>query len=201
MKKTLFLTVLCLLSIGLHAQSIVLTSGSLEALQGEKIVKFEFTYDDMLVGKMTEQEYINKKISDYNKKEAGRGDKWHENWIGDRKGRFEPQFIELFHKYMEDYEIVVDDEGAKYLFVFNTDFTEPGFNVGVMRRNAAIDISGAIIDIATGEPIAKFKIKNASANNFMGTDFDTGFRIQETYGKAGREFAKFLAKKGKLKKS
>lgn len=197
----MFMLVLCFLSIGLYAQSIVLTSGSLESLQGVKMVKFEFTYDDMQVGKMTEQEYVNKKINDYNKKEAGRGDKWKENWIGDRKGRFEPQFIELFHKYMEDYEMIVDNEGAQYLFVFNTDFTEPGFNVGVARRNASIDMTGSIIDIATGESVAKFKIKNASANNFMGTDFDSGFRIQETYGKAGREFAKFLIKKGKFKKS
>lgn len=201
MKKMLFIAVVCSLGMCLHAQSIVLTSGSLESLQEVKMVKFEFTYDDMQVGKMTEQEYVNKKVNDYNKKEAGRGDKWYENWIGDRKGRFEPQFIELFHKYMKDYEMIVDNEGAKYLFVFNTDFTEPGFNVGVARRNASIDITGSIMDIATGEQVAKFKIKNASANNFMGTDFDSGFRIQETYGKAGREFAKFLAKKGKLKKS
>jgi len=101
---------------------------------------------------------------------------------------------------MEDFDIIVDNEGAKFQFVFNTDFTEPGFNVGVMRRNASIDMTGLILNIATGEQIAKFKIKNASANNFMGTDFDSGFRIQETYGKAGREFAKFLIKKGKLNK-
>ena len=199
MKKMLSVFAFCFLSIGLYAQSIVLTSGSLDPLKGEKVFKFDFTYDDMLVGKMTEQEYINKKVNDYNEKESGRGDTWRENWVSDRAGRFEPKFIELFHKYMEDYEIIVDNEGANYLFVFNTDFTEPGFNVGVMRRNASIDMTGQILSIATGEQVAKFKIKNASANNFMGTDFDSGFRIQETYGKAGREFAKFLIKKGKMK--
>lgn len=201
MKKMLFMVALCIVSMGLSAQGIVLTSGSLDFLKETKIVSFEFTYEDMQVGKMTEQEYIDKKVDDYNKKEAGRGDKWFENWIGDRRGRFEPQFIELFHKYMEDYEVIVDEEGATHKFVFNTDFTEPGFNVGVMRRNASIDMTGVVIDIATGNQVAKFKIKNASANNFMGTDFDSGFRIQETYGKAGREFAKFLIKKAKLKKA
>jgi hypothetical protein len=33
----------------------------------------------------------------------------------------------------------------------------------------------------------------------MGTDFDTGYRIQECYAKAGRELAQFFIKKAKLK--
>lgn len=201
MKRTIIFSILCTIAMSFYAQSIVITSGSVDALKGEKAVKMEFTYNDMTVGKMTEQEYINKKVSDYNGKEPGRGETWRENWFNDRKSRYEPKFIELFDKYMEDFGMIVDNDGAKYCIILNTDFTEPGFNVGVMRRNASIDLDGKIINIETGEQVAKFKIKNASANNFMGTDFDSGFRIQETYGKAGREFAKFLAKKAKFKKS
>lgn len=198
MKKLLSLLSLSFLCIEIYAQSIVLTSGSLNDLKGETIIGFEFTYNEMLVGKMTEQEYVLKKVGDYNEKEAGRGDTWQQNWYSDRKERFEPKFIELFNKYMEKVNITAGNEGSKYVIVLNTDFTEPGFNVGVVRRNASIDMSGKIIKKETGEQVATFKIKNASANNFWGTDFDTGYRIQETYGKAGREFAKFLVKKGKL---
>lgn len=198
MKKLLSLLSLSFLCIGIYAQSIVLTSGSLNDLKGETVIGFDFTYNEMLVGKMTEQEYVLKKVGDYNEKEAGRGDTWQQNWYSDRKERFEPKFIELFNKYMEKVNITAGSEGAKYVIVLNTDFTEPGFNVGVVRKNASIDMSGKIIKKETGEQVAAFKIKNASANNFWGTDFDTGYRIQETYGKAGREFAKFLMKKGKL---
>ena len=99
---------------------------------------------------------------------------------------------------MAEKKIVSGTEGANYVVVINTDFTEPGFNVGVVRRNASIDLSCKILNIESGEQIASLKIRNASANNFWGTDFDSGYRLQETYAKAGREFAKFLIKKGKL---
>lgn len=198
MKKILTFTTFCLLSMSFYAQSITLTSGSLDPLKGEKVIKFEFTYDEMIVGKLTEQEYVDKKVADYNNKEAGRGDEWRKNWVEDRGNRFEPKFLELFDKYMKDIGVASGDEGANYVIVFNTEFTEPGFNVGVVRRNASIDMSGKILHIESGDHIASIKIKNASANSFSGMDFDTGYRIQESYAKAGREFAKFLIKKGKI---
>ncbi len=200
MKKFLSLCALCILSVSLYAQSIVVTSGSLDPLKGEKVLKFECTYEEMLVGKMTEAEYIAKKVDDYNKKEAGRGEKWRENWFADRQNRYEPKFIELFNKNMQDAGIVAGDEGANYVFVMNTDFTEPGWNVGVARQNASVDLNIKVREIATGNQIASIKIRNASANNFWGNDFDSGYRLQESYGKAGREFAKYLIKKGKIDK-
>ena len=153
----------------------------------------------MLVGKLTENEYVNKKISDYNKKEEGKGEQWKEAWYGDRKERFEPKFLELFDKYMSEVDVEAGTEGAQYRIEINTDFTEPGWNVGVMRQNASIDLSCKVKNIETGEQVASIKIRNASANNFWGTDFTSGYRVQETYAKAGRELAKFFIKKAKLR--
>lgn len=198
MQRLLIIVLFLFAGLQSYAQNIILTSGSLTPLKSEHVLKFEFTYDEMLVGKMTEAEYVDKKVGDYNSKEAGKGDTWKTNWIADRKGRFEPKFVELFDKYMEEKNIASGTEGANYIITINTDFTEPGFNVGVVRRNASVDLSCKIINIATGEQIASVKIRNASANNFWGTDFDSGYRLQESYAKAGREFAKFLVKKGKL---
>lgn len=200
MQKILIFSVFFLLSMSFYAQSITLTSGSLDPLKGEKVIKFEFTYDEMVVGKLTEREYVDKKVADYNDKEAGKGDEWRKNWVEDRANRFEPKFLELFNKYMEEVGVVSGSEGANYVVVLNTEFTEPGFNVGVMRKNASIDMSGKILHIESGDQIASIKIKNSSANSFSGFDFDSGFRIQESYAKAGREFAKFLIKKGKIGK-
>lgn len=198
MQRLLIIVLFLFAGLLSYAQNIILTSGSLAPLKSEQVLKFEFTYDEMLVGKITEAEYVDKKVGDYNSKEAGKGDTWKTNWIADRKGRFEPKFVELFDKYMEEKNIASGTEGANYIITINTDFTEPGFNVGVVRRNASVDLSCKIINIATGEQIASVKIRNASANNFWGTDFDSGYRLQESYAKAGREFAKFLVKKGKL---
>lgn len=200
MKKAITtLLLLCCITTFSFAQSIVLTSGSIDFIKDQKIIDFSFSYEEMLVGKLTENEYVNKKISDYNKKEEGKGEQWKEAWYGDRKERFEPKFLELFDKYMSEVDVEAGTEGAQYRIEINTDFTEPGWNVGVMRQNASIDLSCKVKNIETGEQVASIKIRNASANNFWGTDFTSGYRVQETYAKAGRELAKFFIKKAKLR--
>lgn len=201
MKKTIatFLLLSCIATLS-FAQSIVLTSGSVDFIKDQKVIDFFFTYDEMLVGKLTEQEYVDKKTTEYNKKEDGKGEEWKAAWYGDRKERFEPKFLELFDKYINEVGIAAGTEGAKYRIEINTDFTEPGWNVGVMRQNASVDLSCKVKDIETGEQVASIRIRNASANNFWGTDFTSGYRVQETYAKAGRELAKFLIKKAKLRK-
>ncbi|MDR1980179.1 MAG: hypothetical protein LBQ39_00990 [Tannerellaceae bacterium] len=200
MKKIVYLCAMCCVyTASLFSQSIVLTSGTIDFVKKSSVIEFIFTYDDMLVGKMTEMEYIDKKVGDFNKKEEGRGDSWKRAWLGDRQARFEPKFKELFDKYLEKHDIVAGEEGADYRIVINTDFTEPGWNVGVMRMNASLDLTCKVFDTASGQPVAVIKVRNCSANNFSGTDFDTGFRIQECYAKAGRELAKFFIKKAKLK--
>lgn len=180
------------------SQSIVITSGTIDFVKESKVLQFSFSYNEMLVGKLTESEYVNKKVSEYNEKEAGKGDEWKQAWVNDRKERFEPKFRELFNKYMLETGIASSVEGALYVVEINTDFTEPGWNVGVMRQNASVDLSCKVKNIATGEQVASIKIRNASANNFWGTDFTSGYRVQETYAKAGKAMAKFLIKKAKL---
>ncbi|MDR2467176.1 MAG: hypothetical protein LBD35_07275 [Prevotellaceae bacterium] len=204
MKKVLVFIAACCMATPLISQKITVTNGSVDFVKNQKVLQFAFTYENMTVGNMTETRYVEKKVSDYNTKEPGRGDRWQEAWRGDREGRFVPKFKELFDKNMEDYGIVSDDvnnQNAEYRIEINTDFTEPGFNVGVVRRNAAIHLTCKVFNIATGEEAATIKVNNASANNFWGTDFDTGFRIQECYAKAGRELAKFFVKKAKLSKT
>lgn len=200
MKKFVLATcMLFCLGAGVHAQSVALAFGDLKWLAGEKVLRFEFTYEDMQVGKMSEAEYVEKKVKEYNEKEAGRGDTWRKAWVDDRKNRFEPKFTELFDKYMAEKGITSGDDGAKYVVKVNTSFTEPGFNVGVVRRNAAVDVTCSVFEIETGKKVAVIKVRNASANSFWGADFDSGYRLQESYAKAGRELAKFMIKKAKLK--
>jgi hypothetical protein len=204
MKKTFLFLAFCLISTSLFGQKIRIFEGSLDAIAEETEIGVFFSYDDMQVGKLREADYLNRKVADYNEDEPGRGDTWRENWVNDRKERFEPKFLELFDKYMSDdskdggFLLSPDNGLTKYVFNVNTSFTEPGFNIGIMRQNAAITLDINVTDSATGELVARVIIENASANSFSGMDFDTGFRIQECYAKAGREFAKFLIKNLKL---
>src|SRR6056297_966360 len=82
------------------AQKINIVEGDLGFLKGESVVNLEYDYSDMSVGKFeNEEDYIAKKKTEYNEKEAGRGDKWEESWVEDRGTKFQPMFEELLNKY------------------------------------------------------------------------------------------------------
>ncbi len=204
MKKTFLSFALMLISTTLFAQKIRVTSGSLDLVATETTIGAVFTYENMQVGKLREADYIDRKVEDYNKDEPGRGDRWRDSWINDRAERFEPKFLELFNKYMAEdsrnggIALIPDDGQTKYWFHVNTYFTEPGFNIGIMRQNASVTLEINVMDREANEAVVRILIENASANSFVGLDFETGFRIQECYAKAGREYAKFLIKNLKL---
>lgn len=197
MKKTLFFLFLVITSAA-TAQRIEITQGSLELLKDQSVINVEFTYDNMIVGKdLTEAQYIERKKTEYNKKEAGRGDTWEQAWYNDRTQRFEPQFIELFQKHGER---AVNADG-KYTIIFHTTRTEPGFNVGVVRNPAQIDAEVMIVESAKRDNvIARISIYKAPGGGAMGYDFDSGFRIQEAYAKSGKELGQLIVKQTKSKK-
>jgi hypothetical protein len=144
------------------------------------------------VGKFNdEKEYIDKKKEEYNKKEAGKGDTWAVAWVDDRETRYEPQFNELFEKTSQ----MTITPKAKYTLIYKTTFTEPGFNVGVMRKNATIDGEAWIVETADkNKVIAKIAVTKAPGRMFGGFDFDTGERISEAYAMAGRALARLIVK-------
>ena len=184
--KTILSTLLVALVFLANAQKIITTQGSLAVLKGQPELNVEFTYDNMAVGKFDkEEDYISERKEKMNNKEAGTGDKWAEGWVNDRTTRYAPKFYELFNK---DGSIVAGEKtNAKYTMIFHTSFTEPGFNVGVMRKPAFINADVTIVETSNrNNVVCKVNILNAPGSGALGYDFDTGFRIQECYAVCGK---------------
>lgn len=80
---------------------------------------------------------------------------------------------------------------AKYTLVFKTTFIEPGWNVGIPRKNAMINAEAWIVETANEKVIAKIRRK-VPGHTFGGYDFDTGVRIAECYADAGKHLGKFI---------
>jgi hypothetical protein len=194
--KNLFLITFITLSMTAYGQKIKVVEGDLSILKGQKGVNTEFTYDNMSVGKFADEaSYIAKKKEDYDKKEPGRGDKWEEAWISDRKERFEPQFRELFSKYSE---MTTVDENAPYTLIFKTVKTEPGWNIGISRSPAFIDAEVWITETQNpNKVLAKVTITKSPGRDAMGYDYETGARLQEAYAKAGKELGAYIRKQTK----
>jgi len=177
-------------------QRIKTTEGSISVLNGQSEVNVEFTYDNMGVGKFdNEADYVADRKKNMNEKEAGTGDKWAANWVEDRSSRYAPKFFELFNK-----ESAVQGgakPNAKYTMIVHTSFTEPGFNVGVMRKNAALNADVTIVETANrSKTLCKITIEGAQGGTAFGYDFDTGLRISECYAVVGKRM-NAMVKKGK----
>lgn len=202
MKKFIYASVMAISFLAADAslaQRVDLRSGDVSVLAGQKTVNVEYDYSEFGVGKFaTEQEYLDKKSAEYNAKEAGKGDAWKKAWVEDRKARYEPKFEELFNKGLEDKGItlVKGRPDAQYTLIVKTKFVEPGFNVGVMRKNAYVDFEVDLVESANKSgKVAEIGMRNVPGGQFGGFDFDTGVRIAESYAKAGKSLAAFLDKK------
>ncbi|MCF0063693.1 hypothetical protein MUK70_30695 [Dyadobacter chenwenxiniae] len=202
MKKFICAAVIAVAAVGTSdsfAQRVDLRSGEVAVLSGQKTVNIEYDYSEFGVGKFaTEKEYLDKKSAEYNAKEAGKGDTWKKAWVEDRKNRFEPKFEELFNKGMAEkgLQAVQSRPDATYTLIVRTKFVEPGFNVGVMRKNAYVDYEVDLVESANkATKVAQLNLRNVPGGQFGGFDFDTGVRIAESYAKAGKSLAAFLDKK------
>ncbi len=193
MNKSLALLLLAGLALPASAQKMKMTSGSFAAVKGESSVDLRFTYDNMTVGKKSEADYLADKMADYNEKEPGRGDNFAKSWVADRGGRFEPKFEELFND-GGPLKGSRNNSAAKYGFVINTDFTEPGYNIGISKMPAFINATVKLVDKASGQELGSMTVTNVPGSQFGGYDFDTGTRLSESYAKLGKELRQWLEK-------
>lgn len=194
MKTTLFtsfsLALLFFTTIAM-GQRVREVSGDPGIVNNVKKLNIVYDYSNMEVGKKSEKEYVNEKKDAYNSKEPGRGDKWAQPWVDDRQNRFEPRFEEVFNSVGD--KIVGKFPSEKYTIILKTTFTEPGFNIGVMRKNAYIDVEAWIVETADqSKVIAKLSVENCPGRTAFGTDFDNGLRLQESYAMAGKALGKYF---------
>lgn len=200
MKKNIFTSFLVLLLFAFQigfAQRVDLRSGDVDVLAGQKTVNVQYDYSEFGVGKFaTEKEYLDKKSAEYNAKEAGKGDEWKKAWVADRQNKYEPKFEELFNKGLEDKGLKVSQgNDTKYTFIVHTTYLEPGYNVGVMRKNAYLNYKIDLVETAGKKNMAEMVLTNVPGGQFGGFDFDSGTRISESYAKAGKVLAAFIDKK------
>ncbi|PSR05352.1 MAG: hypothetical protein BRD50_01230 [Bacteroidetes bacterium SW_11_45_7] len=172
----------------------------LSFLRGEQTVDVKFDYSDMAVGSYSsEEDYVEKKVKEKNEDEPGSGDQWRKEWKGNRESKFEPEFLELLNEYGKDdkkLDFDKNNDDANYLMIVETTFTEPGFNVGVARRDAEIDLKIRFVEKGNPENVlTKLSIQDVPGRSSMGYDFATGTRLTEAYAKAGKELGKYIASK------
>jgi hypothetical protein len=192
MKKLLFVLIAAFFTLNLTAQRVKLIEGNDDFLSGQKVIKVKFVYDEnMKIGKVSEKDYVEKKVKDYNKKEPGKGDTWKEDYYNDRVDVFEPKFMGYFNQVVAPFGVSLEKitDQAEYLMVVNTTFIEPGYNIGYMSKNASVDfeITFTPVDDET-KVLAKYTELKVPGGIF-GIEFDFATRVGEAYAIGGQFFA------------
>ncbi len=198
LKQLLLATLLLAVGLPLNAQKKKLKEGDFTELQGQRSVKIEFDYSTMSVGKYDkEEDYLNDKVKDKNKDEPGSGDKWRQAWIDDRENRFELSFLELFNKNVKKKKLkgTFSNDSTKYTLLVKTVHTEPGYNIGITRKDAMVNLELYLHETGSDQILALMEMKKCKGKDAFGFDFDTAKRLEEAYAKAGKEFGKYLSKK------
>lgn len=193
--KTIFAATLFFFSIHTSAQEVFLTRGDLSILKGEKNINIELTYEKMMIdGFGKEAAYIKKKTEEGNLKEPGGGDRWAGKWEEDKKTMFVEKFVLGFTK---QNKITVSSE-AKYTLIFNTKALEPGYQVGISKRNAGVDGNVTIVETANREKkLIVLFVQRAEDSKWRGAAFDAASRIGDAYYLDGQKVGKFMEKEVK----
>lgn len=197
-----------LLSFGMACSLIVATSliaGDFDVVSGNpadlaavKSFLIEMNYDSLTVKQKKEADYVKVRIEEGNKKEAGKGDKWLKSWEDAKNIKYAESFEKLFNKVLDEYKVTasLNNKTAKYKIIIRTTSIEPGFNVGIMRKPAAINADIIVVEIAKpSKVILQIKATDIPGAAASGFDFDELVRIREGYSKLGKMVAKLLEKK------
>lgn len=182
-------------NMNLIAQEVDITKGDLSFLKGETSINIVLTYDKMSVGDFNkEADYIKKRIEELNTKEAGTGDSWVLKWEDNKKTLFVEKFILGFTK-QNKLTISAD---AKYTLIFNTKALEPGYQVGISKRNAGVDGTVTIVETAKPEKkLAVLYVERAPETKWRGAAFDAASRIGDAYFMNAQKIGKFITKNSK----
>jgi hypothetical protein len=87
----------------------------------------------MIVGAVTEEDYLEEKRESKNSRAEGSGDKWVEEWQFNKNEDFPRRFTVLFDKYLKNKNLrVVRDTTATYTLTVKTLRIDPGFLTGTM---------------------------------------------------------------------
>jgi hypothetical protein len=199
MLTRLFLSVILLFTV-LQAPSawagITVTEGDVAGVLSHTRVKLEFVYDDVKVGDMTEAAYVAKKVAEQNEKEAGVGDAWLLAWNEDRIAQYHPKFVELVNKYLgkkTDVQVSETMADPDMVMIVKVLRIEPGFYSYVVNRPAMLDLEVVLVDGADrARVLAKILVTHMPGTAVA----DVRTRVGESYAKAAKDLAKWLAKKG-----
>jgi hypothetical protein len=176
-------------------QEIEILNGNPKYFEKASSCFMQFDYSDLKIGGYeNEAAYIEymREDAELRRKSA---DEWEKKWFIHRKSVFEPKFLYVFDKYA-GFELKLDTNATEHNFVLklHTEFIEIGFNRNFQKSPTYINVLATLSEEnGTENPLVismKYVIGSEVASSYS-PDFR---RIEEAYGKCGKELARYMRK-------
>lgn len=196
MKKLLVASLILFLSVSGYPQKIKLKKGKFKKLKGITEYNLVFDYSNLEIPKYdSEEAFLADKMKKRDEKKPGSGKEFKQSWFNDRKERFEPKFIESFNKRFKKQEIKASKNlsSAKHTIKVHTTKMYAGYNVGIWRHNAEINVTITIYKTSNPSNILlSGTIKKVQGQGAFGNDYNSGYRISECYAKLAKVLVKYI---------
>lgn len=159
MKKLLVILATATLACVANAQKFTVVEGNLDFLKDVTELQVSLTWDNTMMGEMTEAEYVDSKLPEKEDPEEFKR-LWYEQ---DRATALE-MLGKSFSGSLGKRSRVEVNNTARYKFVFNIDKIDLGFaGVGFVSRGTLIDATIRVIDTTTGEVMAVIAVDESKS--------------------------------------
>jgi len=191
--KRIVLVTLCLMFVATISQAQYASAAvrkelkdiDMSFLTDEPSINVVFIYDSLKVGRVPEEDYILKKVDEYEKEKLGGGEQWRHEWFDNRIKFYEPEFLKGLNghlaKFKVDYGIHPE---ARYTMLVHVTDLYPGIRSTWSISNPELEVSFYFIETDTNVLLESFSIKaEAVAGSTRTTDKQ---RITWIYQNAGK---------------
>ena len=159
MKKLLVILTATALACVANAQKFTIVEGDLNFLKDVTELQVSLTWDNTMMGEMTEAEYVDSKLPEKEDPEEFKR-LWYEQ---DRATALE-MLGKSFSGSLGKRSRVEVNNTARYKFTFNIDKIDLGFaGVGFVSRGTLIDATIRVIDTTTGEVMAVIAVDESKS--------------------------------------
>lgn len=190
----LFIGPTFLFSSELIGQKTKLVTGNLDFLEHISILDLEFDFSDPSVGKYKkEKDYVILTVSKKNEKKLGSGNEWKTAWFENRAEHYQPIFEKSLNYFLlrgSGISISQEFNEAGFKIILKTNHIEPGINLGI-GKPTHINVEFIFVEKVSNRELARIEMLKVPGSA-LGSDYDFGVRLAQTYQRCGVELAKFL---------
>lgn len=201
MKKLLTTLSVLFITIFSFGQNTKVLQGDYSFLRSAKEVNVEFKYDNLQLMKenLTEEEYVENRQNDLNKKNRGTGDQWMKQWEGAKSTFWEPKFMELINvvlsKKKKDLYFMQDNTELKHTLIVDVVWIYSGWDAAVMKQAAKVSTNLKFVETDNRDNVLlEIESIHAPGNQF-GSNFNNETRIAKGFAKTAKTLSTNIVKK------